>query len=495
MRNILGTQSYMDTLLPNEIEIEIYEKEEEKKLNKDDLEEYYYNLEEYCKLYQITEKWHKYKTKVQINPIRILPKNEKREIPTEQLEKYFRQLKEYYQATKSQEKNRKIIRLSNKLEENLTDDEYAIYLKQLRIHDDSSKVSNLSLKERKRIAPFLRILMKGSRIASRIKIYKLNQKVPKIPNDRPIIFVLTHVGKDDQIVFSDIIKEHYTILSGDYESLHNKIEGNICKINGIKFFDMRSQKERNEIGKKVEETLKEGDNILCSMEAAWNLYPNVPVTELFKGMIHSAINANAVIVPVGIERFSKTRYGINVGEEVFDPLTYVEKFQTEEEMVNVAKDDLRQILANLKMKLYFHKKIAKKIKATRESIGDYEEYNKKFKEDILTGWTFTEEAIKEKRYHSKEEPINAFSYLITKYSNLTPLYESIKDDTIPVEIKEKIIKKFKKLLVELSNDISNPIYPNDIHNELQKQFEDILLIINNDIDVSNKVDVKQNRKK
>lgn len=494
MRNILGIKSYMDTILPNEMQIQIYEKEEEGKLDKDTLDEYHYNLENYCKLYKATEKWHKYKKVSPVNKVKILTETEKKELSNDQLEEYFEKLKEYYKITKLQEKNRQIVRLSDKTEEQLTDDEYAIYLKQLRLYDDQSKVSNFSLEKRKKISPSLRILMKLSRILSKIKIYKLNTKVPSVPDNRSIIFVLTHVGKDDQIVFSDVIKDHYTILSGDYESLHNKMEGNVCKINGIKFFDMRSKKERSEIGKTVEEVLKSGDNILCSMEAAWNLYPNVPVTELFDGMIKSAINANAVIVPVGIERFSKTIYGINVSEEVFDPLTYIGKFSTEKEMFNTAKNDLRQVLANLKMQLYFHKKISKKIEATRESIGNYEEYNKAFKEDILTGWTFDEEAIQGKRYHSKEDPVNVFNYVIQKYNNLNSLYLSTKDNTLPLEMKKQVTEKFKSLLIEIVQDINNPIYPNDIHNELQKKYDDILFIMHNDMDLSDKSEFKQTKK-
>lgn len=63
------------------------------------------------------------------------------------------------------------------------------------------------------------------------------------------------------------------------------------------------------------------------------------------------------------------------------------------------------------------------IKVARSEIGNYEEYNKKFKKDILEGWTFTEETIREKRY--RNAPKEVFEYVIKKYSKLELLYSAL----------------------------------------------------------------------
>lgn len=55
---------------------------------------------------------------------------------------------------------------------------------------------------------------------------------------------------------------------------------------------------------------------MCSMEAAWNLSANEIVMELFPGMLRAALRSNALIVPVGIERFSYRLYGINVAQRL-----------------------------------------------------------------------------------------------------------------------------------------------------------------------------------
>ncbi len=238
-------------------------------------------------------------------------------------------------------------------------------MKQLRQKDDEAGINNLDLTTRRKVSPLLRFILMMSAMFSGLRIKKLNCKLPET-NGRPVIFVFTHVGKEDQIVFSHV-KKHYTILSGDYESLHNNVEGLICSLNGILFFDMRSKKERAEIESRVESILRSGDNILCSMEAAWNLSPNVH--ELFPGMIRSAIRTNAVIMPIGIERFSRKLFGINAGFSFFDPKTYVGRFGSE-------------------------------------------------REEILEGWTFTEDVIREKTYKNDNAPERVFGYVIKKYTKL-----------------------------------------------------------------------------
>ncbi len=424
-------------------------------------------LENYASLYLCTEKWHRYTWGKKTDKMLILSRKNKQLLKGSQLANYYEQLLNFYFYTRNMENNakRKIRRLSEKQENSLSDDELVIYLKQLRKKDDKSHINNLRLSIRKRIIPLFRIILMLNAMWSRIRIEELNCKLPD-SNGRPIIFVFTHVGKEDQVVFSHVIKNHYTILSGDYESLHNNVEGVICKINGILFFDMQSKKERGEVEDRVEDILKAGDNIMCSMEAAWNLSPNIPVQELFSGMIRSAIRTNAVIMPIGIERFNKKLYGINVCHSYFDPMIYVGKYSCERKMIDKARGDLREQLADIKMQLYFAEGIRSSIKATRGEIGNYEEYNKNFKKDILEGWTFTEEIIREKKYINRNAPEEVFKYVIKRYSKLTLFYSESKSSTLSIESRNQTKERFKKLLVELVLDVKNPTYPNVIHNQL-----------------------------
>ena len=285
----------------------------------------------------------------------------------------------------------------------LEGDELLAYLKYSREKYDQRMEKGRNRHLDQLFHPYLRLILKFSRIISGIKVVKANVKLPDVPDNRPIIYTITHVGKDDQAVFNELKTKHYSVLSGDYESLYNNIEGFFTKANGVLFFDMNSRKERKEVIGRVARKLSE-DNILCSMEAAWNISPNCLVYCLFPGMIQSALLSNAVIVPVGIERFSSKLFGINVSDTYFDSAREISCFQSEKEFLEWAKDYIRQELASLKFSLYFDDRIREKITCKRSEMGDYAQYMKWFISDVLNGWTFTEEDIFRKRYKHPLEP-------------------------------------------------------------------------------------------
>lgn len=181
--------------------------------------------------------------------------------------------------------------------------------------------------------------------------------------------------------------------------MHVGIEGFILALNGVICFDMRSQNDRKRVIPAVVERLRMGDSILCSMEAAWNISPNELVYELFYGMLSAALKINAVIIPVGIERFSRNLWGVNAYEGYFDPAKYFEHSSTIDEALQKARYDLRQIMADLKFSLYFHPEIFPKIQVKRNELGDYYLYKSRFQKDILDEY-FSVNDIEEKRYHS-----------------------------------------------------------------------------------------------
>lgn len=340
---------------------------------------------------------------------------------------------------------KKVRRMTVNQEAKLSDEEYLCYLHRLRIQDDNGFLNKISLKTRKRVSVLLRGLMKASLKIGGIKVHSINTDIPREENNRPIIFVLTHCGRDDISVFSKYIKCHYTILSGDYESMHNRIEGLICGLNGQVFFDMKSKAERGSIVDKVVGILNSGDNILCSMEAAWNISPNELVYELFPGLLLAALKSNAVILPIGIERFSKKLYGFNASAKFFYPEKYCGVNPDNCEL-RCALVELRNEMASLKYECYFHPTISKLISIKRAALGDFDEYWKWFKDDVLDGWTFTERDIEQKRYRNRNKPQYVFGYLIDKY-----------------EKNSLSLEEFASLLCEMRN----PIYPNVIRDELR----------------------------
>lgn len=431
----LKDNSYMDVKSYFDIEINLNDENEEKLFN---------NLVEFYQLHEKSKKWHKrdYYQNIELNETK------------ETLEK----LKEYY--VNCYLEMEKIKRLTDKEEERLDEDEKLLYLKELRLYDDE-KLNSTSIEKQEQLNPFLQKLMSLTRIASNIKVRVINKKLPENLENRPIIFTLSHVGKDDQIVFNEAVTKHYTILSGDYESLHNNVEGIVTKLNGVIFFDMNSKNERNTVTERVSEKLKSGDNILCSMEAAWNISSNSLVNPLFTGMIEAALLSDALILPVAIERFNSKLFSIDVSDKFFDPKKFFNTREKNKDNMKLLAEEIRQKLADMKFNSYYDSYIYPRIQAKRKDIGDFDKANEKFKHDILKNWTFDEDDIRRKGYRDKENPIYVYRYIVDKLN-----FEKSR-------INEMTQEEYTKFINELINEVENPVYPNEIHNELSEILDSI----------------------
>lgn len=286
----------------------------------------------------------------------------------------------------------------------LKEQDLLAYLKYSRlVFEQKERKRKSNLNRKKKLHPIMREVFRLTRVVAGITVVKINSTIPMIPPNRHVIYTISHVGKDDQAVFNELKTKHYTVLSGDYESLYNNVEGWFTKANGVLFFDMNSRTERKTIVDRVAERLVY-DDILCSMEGAWNISPNCLVYDIFPGMIKAALKSGSVIVPVGIERFNDKLYSLNVSDKYFDPSKEINRFPNEKDFIEWSKDYIRQELASLKFNAYFHKKIVNKITCERSEIGEFDSYRKLFVNDILKKWTFTEEDINRKRYRNPLEP-------------------------------------------------------------------------------------------
>lgn len=450
MTREVGTHSYMDAVIPKDLYETIiqYKDQYEQK-------EYYEKIELYFTYKKKTMAWHN-----RIFIPFLLSDDEKKELSCIELQEYYNKLEKDFMH----ETNSRVRRLSTQEEEKLTDEEYYMYLKELRIQDEASIIDNMPLVVRRLIHPLLSYGLKKDRISKQIEVVVLNKKIPKQIRKRPIIFVLTHVGRDDISVFNDAIsKRHYTILSGDYESLHNNVEGLVSRINRVVFFDMCSKEDRATVINRVADVNKR-DDILCSMEGAWNTTANKIILDIFNGMILSAIKNDTVILPVGIERFDSKFYGINVSGKFFDAKEYFNKKEATKENIIEASNEIRQMMAEAKFELYYSEKVTSRVTTTRHEIGDYTTYNRNFKKDILTGWTFTEASIKQKAFHNVQDPTSAFAYIKTKYEKLLHIYNYLSLHNCREEI--DLEKKFILMYTDLQRDLKVTVYPDEIREYL-----------------------------
>lgn len=211
----------------------------------------------------------------------------------------------------------------------------------LREKSEKSFFGRLNLKTRKR----LHWLILGTyRIKNRLGGFTFELLHDhRTHTDRPVIFAVTHVGKFDIEVTSEAIRDHYYLLSGDYEHIQGTIDAPFLNVNGVIYFNEKVLSDRNAVSKRMIDHLHQGSNLMYFPEGTWNLSPNLPVLPCYWGIVEVAQRGNAVIVPVAAEQYGK-HFIINIGEN-FDMNKYgIDKA--------LAINALRDVLATLKWEIW-----------------------------------------------------------------------------------------------------------------------------------------------
>ena len=286
-------------------------------------------------------------------------------------------------------------KLSKKEEKKLqrTDSvEYKKYYDYMRAIYEKSKIANLSLEQRKLLYPLLRNIL---RIMNRFNFNTIKLIGDKrVKNNRPKIYAVTHIGKCDIEMISEVIGEHTYILSGDFENLHSTTSGLFLETNGIIYLNEYDKADRKQARITMEKILKNGGNILYFPEGTWNLTPSSPIIDIYPGIIDIAINANAEIVPVAIEQYRREKLGskfiANIGKN-FEPQTMIKNGCSKAEV----KERLKELMATLKWEIFESVDHAK-----REDFA--EDYYEKYIQAKMQEWPgFTLDEVREKAFINK----------------------------------------------------------------------------------------------
>lgn len=138
---------------------------------------------------------------------------------------------------------------------------YLQYYYALRKRFEASVSNNLSLKTRRRIHPIILLI---TRMRNRINGY--HQTVMGDDREKtgnPKIFAVTHICKEDIEIVSSAIKEHYYLLSGDFEHLHDTLDGLFLALNGVIYFNEKDKEDRHSVKGRMVQILRGGGEILC----------------------------------------------------------------------------------------------------------------------------------------------------------------------------------------------------------------------------------------
>ena len=214
----------------------------------------------------------------------------------------------------------------------------------LRNADERKIWSKLSLEQRKKIH---KIILGIYKIKNRIGGFSYETiKDERTFTTRPIIFALTHVGKYDIEVVSEAIKDHYYLLSGDYEHIQGIIDAPFLALNGVIYFNEKDKEDRKLVSQKMIKHLNDGGNLMYFIEGTWNITPNLPMLPCYWGIVDIAKKGNAIIVPVACEQYGK-KFKVNIGQN-FDMLNYGDSVEEKTRAIN----DLRDTLSTLKWEIW-----------------------------------------------------------------------------------------------------------------------------------------------
>ena len=311
-------------------------------------------------------------------------------------------------------------KLTKSEEKQLTKEEYDKYYYWLRNKYDKSFLANLTPEQRKKIHPILLNIIKLKNKMSGFKLTVLENNIEK--TNKPKIYCITHMGKYDIEVVSQVIKEHYYLFSGDFENIHDTTEGIFLGFNGVLFVKEDDKKDRALVKEKMVQKLKEGANIMYFPEGTWNLSPNLPVLQIPYGIIETAKKGNATVVPVAIEEYDK--HFISIIGKNFEVDKYGEDKLT-------AIKELRNEMASLKWRIWESVPEIKRAELDKNSFDEY--IDKKISE-----WpNFGLEEFYERVFKPKNIPLEKDVYAFLKELSIN------QNNAFLARKKDEYTKKYK----------------------------------------------------
>lgn len=257
---------------------------------------------------------------------------------------------------------------------------------------------------RKLFRPLFRLCLWVQRKVNGFSVEMLNDI--RIPQDRPAIFTVTHIGKWDFEIINEQIKEQFFVVAADFTHVHGTINGFFMNLNGVIYLDEKDKKDKANTKKLMINLLQSGNNIMIFPEGTWNLSENEMVRDIAYGAAEAAISAGAVIVPVAIEQYGK-RFVICQGE-VFEPAA---RQQADKKMLTIT---LRDEFASLKWKIWERNGVYQRRNLPHD-------YWRKFIQDRCAEW---------KGYDMEEQVVNG--YMQKGKCEYWQVQRDLKTDKIPL---------------------------------------------------------------
>lgn len=200
---------------------------------------------------------------------------------------------------------------------------------------------------RRIIRPLLRVMLKVSRSLQGYRIEIMRKT--KIPHDKPVIFAVSHIGKLDFEIVSEVIKKQYHVLAADFMHMKGTFSGFFLWMNGVIYIDVLDKNDRKNSRDLMVNILKQKGNIMIFPEGTWNLSPNEIIYDIQLGTVDMAMETGAVIIPISLEQYEEQKkFVINMGEPIEQEMAYgnVREYKIKK------TSELRDIMATLKYEIW-----------------------------------------------------------------------------------------------------------------------------------------------
>lgn len=273
------------------------------------------------------------------------------------------------------------------------------YFLKLRKYEYSHGVELKGIKERKRIHKLLFYLLKIDRKIKGEKLIVLKDK--RVSHNKPVIYAATHIGGNDVERVFESIGEHAYVMIGDPGIMYVNTIGKSLDMNGWLPLNTRDKEDRRIAYRRSVELLKKGGNLLVFPEGAYNVFENLPVMNIFPGVVKMARETGCEIIPVAIEQYANNFF-VNIGKNMS---------VSDDALVKETNQMLRDELATLKWEIWEQQAVAKR---SSYSIEYAENFRKSIMDRSVYGdYEYTLQDIYETMYHDKDvtEPKEAFTFL------------------------------------------------------------------------------------
>ena len=241
---------------------------------------------------------------------------------------------------------------------------------------------------RKIVHPVINAAIKSRRLKLKQTLTVYNE-VKKV--NRPIIFSVTHTGKYDIEIVNEAIKKSYYLLSDDEEYMYRTVDGYFTIVNGVIYVDSDFKNDMLNAKKISKKVLNQNGNIMWYPEGIWNLSPNSLILPCRYGIIETAVETNALILPIAIDQKGNDFY-VNIGEYIYPEEFNLKGLDDKEGKIN-GINLLRDKMATLKWEIWEKQGVV-----SRDTIPFG--YQEKYVREKIAEWPYlSEQAIEKRIYH------------------------------------------------------------------------------------------------